>query len=122
MERTEGVGSSARRFLSPATADGTMSSPAGELALVTAEEMPNVAAMAMNVVAALMSPTMTGAVARCTAASGCMWPANAVEIMLLEGEQQHRISRARMLRGQVAEIPCIIVLMRECCRDLIIHS
>jgi hypothetical protein len=40
IERTEGVGSSAKRFLSPATADATMSSPAGALILETAEEMP----------------------------------------------------------------------------------
>lgn len=66
-ERTEGVGSSANRFFSPATADGTMSSPAGELNLETAEETPNAEAMATNAVAEPNSSSMAGMLTRCTA-------------------------------------------------------
>jgi hypothetical protein len=69
MERTEGVGSSARRFLSPANADGTMSCPAGELALETAEETPNASAMPRKVVADPNS-SMAGERARGIAAAG----------------------------------------------------
>ena len=59
---TDGVGSSASRFLSPVTAEGTMSSPAGALALDTAEKTPKANAIAMKLVA--VPSTMAGARAR----------------------------------------------------------
>ena len=49
-------------YVSPVTAEGTMSSPAGALALDTAEKTPKANAIAMKLVA--VPSTMAGARAR----------------------------------------------------------